>query len=244
MYFSKKLGSLLLLINLVIGSFSLYASSNEHEYFSGSEASGHRSRSSSVSNFSEGIFKGSFEEYLKEKGFLDRFKIYDQKDVGWRKTQRETYLEEMITILKTDCLDSTKLLEMGILEDDDAHSAATIQVILENVHRSADKSFPEELFDGENNKSVGTYRHTFCKRYIEAIQQETGYLTFLILEQSYLMGETVQSGTKGSVRPDVYWPEKGIAFDYKNWDAIISNLDTEKGKKHIPGFKRLIQINP
>ncbi|AIL13218.1 hypothetical protein IM40_06460 [Candidatus Paracaedimonas acanthamoebae] len=244
MHAISKIGNVLFLINLIIGSFSLYASSIQHEYSSEDDASGSRSRSSSVSNYSDGIFKGSFEEYLRQNRLLDRFKRYDQEDIEWRKTQRESYLEEMITILKTDCLDPTKLLEMGILQDESAHSAATIQVILENIHRSADKSFPEDLFDGENNKSVGTYRHTFCKKYIEAIQQETGYLKFLLLEYSYLMGETVPSGTKGSVRPDVYWLEKGIAFDYKNWDAIVSDLDTEKGKQHIPNFKRLIQINP
>lgn len=211
---------------------------------SGGDISNSRSHSSSGSNYSEGVFKGSFEEYLKERNLLKRFKAYESSDKAWRKTQRESYLEEMITILKTDCLDPTKLLEMGVLEDENAHTAATIQVILENVHRSADKSFSDELFDGENNKSVGTYRHTFCKRYIEAIEDEKGYLKFLRLEHSYLRGQNVTFGTIGSVRPDVYWLAKGIAFDYKNWDAIVADLDTKNVKVHPPGFKRLIGINP
>lgn len=238
----RKLGSVFVLINLIMGSFSLYASALEHGYSSEENITGNRSRSSSGSTFSDGIFEGTFLEFLdKEK---DRYLEYLNGDIEWRSGKRQEYLEDFTTRLAKSCVTSEGRAGMGLLEDETGYTRAKITAVLQDIHRSADAAFPEVLLKGEQKKSIGTYRHTYCLTYIRTVQQYAHKLEFLELESSYLDQKKVSNGTKGSVRPDVYWPEKNLAFDYKFWDATIKKTDQVRYKEHIPNLVSFIEIIP
>jgi hypothetical protein len=241
MHSIKKIRNLVLLINLIIGSFSLYASSIGHEYSSEDDASGSRSRSSSGSNFSDGIFEGTFLEFLDKH--KDRYLEYLTVDSDWRAEKRQQYLEDFTTRLTKSCLTPEGRAGMGLLEDETGYTRAKITAVLQDIHRSADNAFPEVLLKGEQKKSIGTYRHTYCLTYIKTVQQYAKKLNFLELESSYKDKNKVSNGTKGSVRPDVYWPEKHLAFDYKFWDATIKSTDEARYKEHIPDLISFIEIS-
>lgn len=209
---SKPIFVLLALINLFASlTFAMGDSSD-----GGDGSSSYMSTSSTVhSNYSDTIFKGSFGGYLEDEGALTRYQLHRPEDSNWRIQLRDAYLEEVRVYVMSQYANDRN----DICTDcQGVRDPIGMAAILADVHAAAVIAYPEDLFHGDNVQTISNYRHKFCKIYIEAIQgcnTPCGLVSQLKPEASYINKIPSAYSASGSVRPDVYWQEKGHVFDYK-----------------------------
>ena len=105
-------------------------------------------------------------------------------------------------------------------------------------------AYPEELLEN-NPQTVAAYRHKFCSIYIKVIQassQGCGLFSALNSETSFFEKKTVGYSHRGSVRPDVYWQNEGVVFDFKFMDAFVRTEETHRWQEHLPRYRRYVAI--
>lgn len=205
------------------------------------------STGSSGSNWSDDELSGeSFGFYLNSKNIFEEYQSHTQTadGIAWRKILRDTYLDECV---------KPKAMQQFCKNDSDIHKlaqkATTMLMMagfLTKIHEYAIQAFPDNLFEGESTNTIGIYRHKFCKTYIDAIrdcQEVPAPIRELRLEQSYKDKIPVTHSTAGSIRPDVYWPSLGVVFDFKNFDAGISETEIGKWREHLPLFVKFFEIS-
>ena len=119
-----------------------------------------------------------------------------------------------------------------------AGNPTPVGTLLEDIMRAAVIAYPEELLEN-NAQIIATYRHKFCNVYIKSIQKSRsgcGVFDQLLLESSYYNKSSVHYSHAGSVRPDIYWPQKGYVFDFKFMGGSVRNTEVERWKEHLPFF--------
>ena len=189
------------------------------------------STGSSGSNYSDDLFTHTFETFLKEQGALDKYKAHKDEDTSWRGRLRDEYLEEMSARVMGDCYNRDNSLTVQIIGASVGPTRLKILTILSLIADNAILAYSDEA----EPSIIGTYRHTFCEKYLAQINT-AGYLSFLALEKSFKNKNIVPKGTAGSVRPDVYWQDEGIAFDYKFGGASVKDSDIAAWTEHLPNY--------
>lgn len=197
-------------------------------------------------NNSKGSNSGSnFSDDFKE---LEKFHNYiganTHSNSNWEDLKKE-YLDNISPYIKKILFDENSFFYKNIVytsKSNGNYSKQSINNVLSQIHALAILAFDESILikKGCSANNIGTYRHTFCAHFLRNIQYQ-GYLDFLAIEKSYLDKQPVTGG-KGSVRPDVYWPDIGHVFDFKFLGARVKNIDAILWNKHILEYKTFDEI--
>ena len=205
-----------------------------------SNSSGSGSSLSSGSNWSdENIGGDNFKAFLASGGYLDAYQRHEQtqEKIKWRKDLREQYLKEVVEVKAIQQFHhySSKLRQLVQLTT----NRERLFDLLVLVHAYGTEAFPEDLFKGNDAATIGTYRHKFCRVFLTAIREQEGcpaLISQLEFEPSYYQGRKCTPNQPGCTKPDIYWPEYGMVFDFKNFDARVTSSEQQKWQEHLPKY--------
>lgn len=106
-----------------------------------------------------------------------------------------------------------------------------MQILLKLMHEKADL-----LISSRSNDSarLGSYRHRCCQKILEGIQESNVFkgINLLRIEKTYTGEVILQQDQK----PDIYWEEGGIVFDYKTGENYITRRDMSVSSQVLPHY--------
>jgi RHS repeat-associated protein len=135
----------------------------------------------------------------------------------------------------------------GEAKKSDLSSLSDEQFVQEVANRVEKAAVRKGIGPAGTGPTQGTLKHTSAERLVKRYQRLTGQRTHLEIEESYLSGQRVPRGTKGSARPDVYDPTTGNVYDYKFVGTPgrgLSRAQQLKNQNNLPYVNRQVEINP